>query len=70
MRLSARKTTELFNAISNEIMDYRIAIQRERCETVTPDRVEKDLFYLTNRVWSNVQKTLGIGTAAKGTSHD
>lgn len=60
MKLSTKKIAALYRAIEDEIVDYRIVVMKERKKTFTPERVEEDLFYLMNRVWSNVQKTLGI----------
>lgn len=60
MRISTKKLTELYKAIDGEISDYRIQIMRERMETFSPSRVEKDLFYLSNRVWHRVSKVLGV----------
>lgn len=58
MKLSTKKTRELYSAISEEIMTYRIWAAKQ--PSITGYRVEKDLFYLTNRVWSNVEKALGL----------
>ena len=57
MKMSAKKRQELYEAIANELMDYRIAVQKK---AVNGAIVEEDLYYMTNRIWANVEKVLGL----------
>ncbi len=57
MKMSVRKKNDLYMAIANELLDYRILVQKK---PIDGSIVEKDLFYLTNRIWANVEKVLGL----------
>lgn len=62
MEMSATRRTALYNAVAEEIMQYRITMKQGA--TFTRESVDADMFYLSNRIWNNIEKTLKLDQPA------
>lgn len=59
MRLSSKRQTELYTAISEQVMDVRIQLQNNP-EMREQEKLDSELFYMTNRIWADVKTALNI----------
>ena len=62
MNISEKKKSELYGAVHDPIMDYRITIQQSK--DILGDKNSKDideaLFRLNMKAWKNICTVLGI----------
>lgn len=57
MKISIKRQTKLYKCIADEIMDYRLILMRLK---PTHETMDRDLFYLSNRIWKKVCKVFNI----------
>jgi hypothetical protein len=60
MKLSEKKRTELYKAISEPIFQTRIGISRMGPGDKKLEQVDEKLFKLEQEIWKEVTKALGI----------
>ncbi len=58
MKLSEKKQAALYRAIADTMIDFRISITKKTSDEVKD--IDGQLFYLTNRIWSSVERALGL----------
>ena len=59
MRMSEKRRTKLYTAISEEIMGLRIELAHNP-QLVNPDEVDTRLFWLELGIWQKVKRALGL----------
>ena len=57
MRMSEKKRQEVFDVISDGIMDLRIDVQ---CESLNVQALDGRLYKLQQDLWRDIRKTLNI----------
>lgn len=58
MKASVKKLNDVYNAISDTVMEYRLARKSERKSSIVSNDIDADLFYLTNRIWDKVESVI------------
>ena len=57
MKMSYKKTSELYSSISDPVMDLRIEIGTHE---ITRNDLDNKLFKLQSKIWERVHKTLNL----------
>jgi len=59
MRLSEKKSNELYDAMSDEIMKERVKV-RMNDKSLSAEQVDEMLYMLEHKIWPRIKKALNL----------
>ena len=60
MKISEKRSQNLYSSIHDNIMDLRVLIKMEGSDIIDSEEVDRKLFLLERSIWTGVKKSLGI----------